>query len=190
MKINQKKYSIKKKVDEVIFIKHKVFFDSRGEFKEIYKFDEFDFLNKNFKIKQINLSKSKKNVIRGLHLQLKPNLSKIMRVVKGSAILFSFDCRNKNKKNKIISYKSHEDDNLLIYAPYYYARGFLSLENNTIIEYFCNNTYNPKSEYSVNFFDDNIQHSFKNKKKYIISKKDLNANTISEFKKLKLLNNL
>ena len=119
MNLNQNKYSIKKKIDEVIFIKHKIFFDFRGEFKELYKSNEFKFLNKNFKIKQINLSKSKKNVIRGLHLQLKPNLSKIMRVVKGSAILYAFDCRNKNKQNKIISYKSNEDDNILIYAPYY-----------------------------------------------------------------------
>ena len=47
MKPNQTKYLIKKKIDEVIFIKHKQFNDFRGSFQELYKFNEFNFLDNN-----------------------------------------------------------------------------------------------------------------------------------------------
>ena len=90
MKKDINKYIIEKKIKDLLILKHKNFYDHRGLFAEIYKKSEINKLIKNFSIKQINLSISKKNVARGLHLQIKPKMSKMMRVIKGEAIYMDY----------------------------------------------------------------------------------------------------
>ncbi len=183
---NSNRYKIIDQFDEIIIFSYKKFSDYRGNFYEIYKNSEINFLNINFKIKQINSSLSKKNVVRGLHLQVKPKMSKIMRLIKGKAIFFAFDVSKNNKKNKIHSKLVNENDLVHIWAPYYYARGFLSLSNNTIIEYLCDAEYNPLNEHTINIFDNDINHGLKNKK-YILSNKDLNAQSIKQFREKNII---
>tara|TARA_B100000989_G_scaffold205478_1_gene155616 strand:+ start:2233 stop:2802 length:570 start_codon:yes stop_codon:yes gene_type:complete len=183
------KYSTYKKIDqidEIVIFSYKTFKDTRGNFYEIYKKSEINFLNYKFNIKQINSSLSKKNVIRGLHLQVNPKMSKIMRLIKGKAIFFAFDVSKKNKKNKIHTKLVNENDPIHIWAPYYYARGFLSLSNNTMIEYLCDAEYNPFNEHTINIFDNDINHGLKNKK-YILSNKDLNAQSIKQFREKNII---
>ena len=58
------------------------FFDNRGCFREVYK---HNFL-KSKKIIFWSISESKKNVVRGLHLQNKFKQAKLVTVVKGNAL--------------------------------------------------------------------------------------------------------
>ena len=179
-------YKIIDQIDEIVLFSYKTFKDTRGNFYEIFKKSEINFLDYKFNIKQINSSLSKKNVVRGLHLQVNPKMSKIMRLIKGKAIFFAFDVSNRNKKNKIHTKLVNEDDHLHIWAPYYYARGFVSLANNTLIEYLCDAEYNPLKEHTINIFDNQINHRLENKK-YILSKKDLNAQSIKQFREKNII---
>ena len=53
------------------------------------------------------------------------------------------------------------------------AHGFLSLENNTIVNYKCDNLYNPKSESGLNPFKSNMDINWNiNEKTLIMSNKD------------------
>ena len=60
-------------------IKSKIFKDKRGFLRETYK--SFLFRNKNFVFDVMSFSK--KNVIRGLHLQIKKPQAKIITVTQG-----------------------------------------------------------------------------------------------------------
>ena len=166
---------LQKKIDDILIIKFNKFEDTRGFFCEIYKASQYKKIIKKFKIKQINFSLSKKNVARGLHLQLFPKMAKMMRVVKGKAKFLAFDARKKNKyKRKLISLNISEKDNLFIYAPYYYARGFIALEKNTMIEYLCTGEYNNKTEFAINMNDKSFKPKL-NVSKFKFSEKDKTA---------------
>ena len=74
-------------------IQSKSYKDNRGLFKEDYK-KKF-FKNKNFVFGCT--SSSKKNVIRGLHLQTKHSQEKYVSVLKGAIIDVAVDLRKKSK---------------------------------------------------------------------------------------------
>ena len=73
-------------------IAYKKFSDSRGYFFELYNKKK---IKKNFK--QVNISYSKKNVIRGLHYQLKKPQEKFVTVLKGKILDVCIDLRNNSK---------------------------------------------------------------------------------------------
>ena len=75
MKINLKK------VSQPIKINQKKFFDQRGYFQEIFLKKYF-----NLDVKFTALAKSKKNVIRGLHFQIKNQQTKLLHVTEGKII--------------------------------------------------------------------------------------------------------
>ena len=66
------------KISGLKIIETKLFFDNRGFFKEIFK---NNLIKKNFKFDVMSLSK--KNVIRGLHIQTKKPQAKVITVVSG-----------------------------------------------------------------------------------------------------------
>lgn len=170
-----------KKIDDVTIIDYKSFKDDRGHFSEVYVSHLISKIIPDFAIKQINFSRSMKNVARGLHLQITPPMGKLMRVINGSATLFAFDCRKNNQiEKKIIELKLNSNSNKLVWAPHYYARGFISHEDNTLIEYFCTETYNAQGEYAINLLDDslNLQYEINN---LLLSEKDKSAMGISDW---------
>ena len=75
MKINLKK------INRPIKINQKKFFDERGYFQEIFLRKYF-----NLNIRFTALAKSKKNVIRGLHFQIKNQQTKLLHVMEGRII--------------------------------------------------------------------------------------------------------
>ena len=173
-------FTLEKSIDEIKIFKFNRFTDNRGFFSEIYVEDEVLSQISNFQISQINFSMTNKNVARGLHLQVDPPMGKMMRLVKGKAIFFAFDCRKSNDSDKKIHhFDANEDSNIFIWAPHYYARGFISLEDNTLIEYLCSEKYNQNGEYAINFFDKELNHPYH--KEYFLSEKDSNAMSVRDW---------
>jgi len=180
--MNTIEYKIHKKIKNILLIKHKKFIDQRGYFAEIYRKNTFSKLIPNFSLKQINFSRSSKFVARGMHLQLNPNLSKIMRVVRGKAIFLALDVRQKSV-SRLHKIELSENDNTHVFAPHYYARGFISLSNNTCIEYLCNAYYEPKKEHVISMISNNFDLGI-DIKKLKFSNRDKKGLKIRDFKKL------
>lgn len=125
----------------------------------IYKFDEIKFkdergFNKiNFEDDTNNISLkesfSKKNVFRGMHIQMPPNIqSKYIRVLKGKIIDFIIPLDSSRQDfGHIYSFELNELDcfNLI---PSYCAHGFYALED-TSFQYICVGKYNEESEISI-----------------------------------------
>ena len=114
---------IKTKIKDLVIIKTNIYKDSRGFFKEVEK---HKILKKRFIFDCFSFSK--KNTLRGLHLQKKKSQAKIITVVHGTILDVVVDLRKNSKTyGKYFSIKISHDSNYSIYIPPGFAHGFLCL---------------------------------------------------------------
>ena len=133
-------------------IKSKRYHDTRGYFREIFK-------NKLLKTKFIFacLSRSKKNVFRGFHIQTKNPQAKFLSVIKGEILDIVIDLRKKSKTfGKIFKIKLSEKNSTSIFIPRGFAHGFLGLKEENIVYYICDKYRDKKSETGIIWNDKNI----------------------------------
>ena len=172
---------LKTKFKELKEFESKNIFDYRGFFREL-------FIKKKTKNNLIFTvtSKSKKNVLRGLHMQTKKQQGKFVSVVKGKILDVCVDC-GKNSKTFGKNYKIilSEKNAKSIYIPPGFIHGFLCLEQENIVVYGCTNYRDKNSEIGVMWNDVDLKIKWPIKRP-IISNKDKNNITFQEFKKLKI----
>ena len=166
----------KTKFDGLILVKNKIFNDSRGYFKELIK-------EKNNKVKFPFhvMSFSKKNVIRGLHIQTKNPQGKFITVIKGKILDVAVDLRKKSKTygkyfSKILSAKN----SLSIYIPPGFAHGFCALDKENFVVYSCTQYRNARSEMGIKYNDKDLNIKWPIKKP-ILSIKDKRNYSLKDF---------
>ena len=158
-------------------IKGKIYYDKRGFFKEIFKKNKIKSHNPIFWC----MSKSKKNVLRGLHLQSKNSQEKFVSVVKGRILDVVVDLRKNSKTfGKHFKIILSEKNATSILIPAGFAHGFLGLENENIILY-SNNNYRSKISETGIMWNDKKLKIYWPKKKFIISKKDRNNLSFKDY---------
>tara|TARA_Y100000816_G_scaffold103339_1_gene72049 strand:- start:2484 stop:3023 length:540 start_codon:yes stop_codon:yes gene_type:complete len=167
---------IKTKFDGLLIIKRPTYYDNRGFLRELFE-------QKKFKKKFIfdYFSLSKKDVIRGLHLQYKKPQVKIISVISGRIFDVVLDCRKNSKTfGKHFTMNISSKDNVSLYIPEGFAHGFCSLTNNTILHYRNSNYRNKKYEIGIlwNDRDLNIKWPVKNP---LISLRDKKNVTFGKF---------
>tara|TARA_B100000700_G_scaffold272021_1_gene315322 strand:- start:631 stop:1155 length:525 start_codon:yes stop_codon:yes gene_type:complete len=171
---------IKTKIKGLSIYESKIFYDNRGNVREAFKKDS---IKKNLFFSVV--SKSKKNVIRGLHLQIKKPQDKFIGVLKGKILDVVVDLR-KNSKTfgqhfKIIL---SEKKARYLFVPKGFAHGFLGLEKENIVLYSCSNYRYGNYERSIRWNDKDLDINW-GIKKPIISKRDSKASTLKEYIKNK-----
>jgi dTDP-4-dehydrorhamnose 3,5-epimerase len=119
--------------------KKNVFYDERGIFAPL-SFDSCLWNQSNISV-NLNIF-----TLRGLHFQKAPFAqSKLIKVIFGSIIDFVADIDPESPSFlKVNMFDMNAGDELHI--PNNYAHGFLTLEENTIVQYLVDNSYDPKSE--------------------------------------------
>ena len=170
---------IKTKIKDLFIIKNKPFKDKRGYFKELIR---ENIINKKFPF--LVMSYSKKNVIRGLHLQSKKSQGKFISVIKGKIFDVAVDLR-KNSKNfgKYYGRILSEKNSTSMFIPPGFAHGFQALEKENHIIYSCTQYRHAKSEIAIKFNDHDLNIKWPSKK-VIVSEKDEKAMSFKEFKKI------
>ena len=166
----------KTKFKDLIIFKSKNFKDSRGLLREIT-------LEKYLKKKLIFtlVSKSKKNVLRGLHMQTKKMQGKYVSVLKGKILDVVVDCRKKSKTfGKHYKIILSDKNATSIYIPPGFAHGFLALDKENIVLYGCTNYRNKDSEASLSWNDKDLKIKWPIKNP-ILSKKDSKNNPFKKF---------
>jgi dTDP-4-dehydrorhamnose 3,5-epimerase len=130
------------------------------------------------------MSLSKKNVVRGLHLQKKKSQGKFVSVIKGKIFDVAVDLR-KNSKTFGQYYKCilSEKNSKSIFIPPGFAHGFQALEKENYVIYSCTQYRHSKSEKVIDFNDKELNIKWPLKKK-IASKKDNDGMKLKQFKKL------
>ena len=170
---------IKTKFKELLIYESKNFIDNRGYFRELT-------IEKIIKKKLVFtvVSKSKKNVLRGLHMQRNNMQGKYLSVVKGKILDVVVDCR-KNSKTFGKNYKIilSQKNSKSIYIPAGFLHGFLGLEDENIVVYGCTKYRDKDSEIGVMWNDPKLGISWPIKKP-ITSIKDKQNISYKEFLKL------
>ena len=171
---------IKKKTNfkDVIFVHNSTYKDKRGYFKELLR--ETNFKNR---FPFLVMSYSKKNVVRGLHLQTKNSQGKFVSVIKGKIFDVIVDLR-KNSKTYGKSLKSiiSEKNSKSIYIPPGFAHGFCTLSKENYVIYSCTQYRQAKHEIGIRHNDEDLKIKWPVKKP-ILSKKDRNNISLKDFKK-------
>ena len=128
------------------------------------------------------MSHSKKNVLRGLHIQTTNSQAKILTVTHGKIFDVAVDLRSKSKSfGKHISLILSKDSDFSFYIPAGFAHGFVCLSEDCTINYKCSNYRNEKSEKTLIWDDRDLKIKWPTKKP-ILSKKDTNGLRLSFFK--------
>ena len=166
----------KNKFKDLIIFKSKKFNYERGYFRELY-------LEKYIKKKIIFsvVSKSKKNVLRGMHMQTQNMQGKYLSVVKGKILDVVIDCRKKSKTfGKHFKIILSDKNSTSIYIPPGFAHGFLSIDDENIVVYGCTNYRDANSEISISWNDSYLKINWPIKNP-IISKKDSESLSFKNF---------
>jgi len=165
------------KINGPKIIKTKIFKDNRGFVKEVYRNNILKNVNFPFDV----MSFSKKNVLRGLHIQTKNSQAKIIIVTNGKIFDVAVDLRKKSKTfGKYVSLIITDKDNFSFYIPKGFAHGFLCLSKVCTVNYKCSNYRKQKFEKTLSWKDKDINIKWPIKKP-ILSIKDKNGLNLKNF---------
>lgn len=165
--------------DDLAIILPTVHEDNRGYFYETYNEKEFNEKVCEVKFVQDNQSESAYGTLRGFHFQKPPyEQAKLVRVTSGMALDVALDIRENSPTYGRYYYTLLSGRNKRqFFIPKGFAHAFLALQDNTVLEYKCDNFYNKESEDGL-YYDDPLINfpwgAFIEEDKIILSKKDRN----------------
>ena len=169
----------KTRFKDLIIIKNKLHKDKRGYFKELLRENE---IRKKFPF--LVMSYSKKNVIRGFHLQQRKSQGKFVTVIKGRIYDVVIDLRKKSKTfGKKYSIILSDKNCKSIYVPEGFAHGFCALDKDNYVVYSCTNYRDKQSEIGIKFDDKKLNINWPTKSP-ILSKKDRENPSLIKFLEL------
>ena len=125
-------------------INNRIFYDERGSFSPLSLFE----LDKEWKQSNISVN-PKKFTLRGLHYQSEETAqAKLIKVINGRILDFVVDLRVPLRSyNHCQFFEMKGGDELIV--PRGFAHGFITLEENTVVQYLVDNDYNPNTEGSL-----------------------------------------
>lgn len=143
---------------DVLIVEPKVFGDSRGFFFESFnedKFKEMTGLTVNFV--QDNHSRSQKNVLRGLHYQIKQPQGKLVRVCSGEVFDVAVDMRKSSPNfGQWVGVHLSAENNRQLWVPAGFAHGFVVLSEQADFLYKTTDYWAPEYERCVAWNDHDL----------------------------------
>jgi dTDP-4-dehydrorhamnose 3,5-epimerase len=162
-------------LEDLTLVQPSVFEDNRGTFRRNFCLQKFNEQGLDFSVKQGNVSENvSQYTLRGFHYQKSPsNESKLLTPITGSIYNVVIDLRSQSPSFlKVFSITIRSDKRESLLVPSGCANCFLTLEENTIVQYYMNDFFREDSyagfRYDDPFFNIQWPHL-----PMIISKKDL-----------------
>ena len=159
---------------EVLVLEPRVFGDERGFFLESYNqrvFREAAGIDANFV--QDNHSRSARNVLRGLHYQLKQAQGKLVRVVAGEVFDVAVDLRRSSPRyGRWMGLHLSAENKRMLWIPAGFAHGFLALSGFAEVFYKATDYYAPEHERCVLWNDPDIGIDWPHSGVPLVSEKD------------------
>ncbi|MAR97130.1 MAG: dTDP-4-dehydrorhamnose 3,5-epimerase [Candidatus Marinimicrobia bacterium] len=165
----------KTKIDGVMLIESEPFIDERGAFRRHFCKDEFAKNNIVTDVSQCNVSENKfARTLRGFHYQLQPfSEGKTLSCLNGKIFDIVVDLRKESATYmEWVGLELSKENRKSVHIAPGCANAFLTLEDNSLIHYYCSQSYNPESERGVRFNDPAFGFEWPETPK-IISEKDL-----------------
>ncbi|MDN3632433.1 dTDP-4-dehydrorhamnose 3,5-epimerase family protein [Vibrio lentus] len=160
-----------------------IFTDDRGLFIKTFHSETLCEYGLDLNLKEEFYSISKKNVLRGLHFQTPPSAhNKLVYCPKGAVLDFFVDVRiGSPTYGQHLSIELNEKNGVILYLPVGIAHGFLSLEDDSLMVYKTDSSYDPEADGGLLFSSCNIKLPL-NAQQLITSERDLNLASFHEYK--------
>jgi len=145
------------KIPAVVLVRPDVFEDPRGYFLESWEARKFAEAGLCVEFVQANHSHSLRNVLRGLHYQIRQAQGKLIRVVAGAVFDVAVDMRRSSATfgrwvGVLLSDKNHH----MLWVPPGFAHGFLVLSEAADFLYNCTDFWAPMHERTIAWNDPDI----------------------------------
>src|SRR5690242_1942044 len=132
---------------EVLILEPRVFEDSRGFFYEAYNRRQWANAGINLDFVQDNQSLSKKQVLRGLHYQIRQPQGKLVRALRGEIFDVAVDIRKSSPTfGKSVNVILSAENRRMLWIPSGFAHGFLVLSECAEVLYKTTDFYAPEHE--------------------------------------------
>jgi dTDP-4-dehydrorhamnose 3,5-epimerase len=161
-------------IPDVILFEPKVFGDERGFFMESFNQRIFEqAVGRAVNFVQDNHSKSSKNVLRGLHYQIKNPQGKLVRVTRGEVFDVAVDIRKNSPTfgqwvGEILSAENKKQ----LWVPEGFAHGFLTLSDTAEFLYKTTDYYSPEFERCIRWDDNEVDIDWPIQVLPLVSEKD------------------
>lgn len=157
----------------VLLLEPRVFGDERGFFLESYNERTFAELGIDERFVQDNHSFSGKDVVRGLHYQIKQAQGKLIRAVTGEILDVALDLRRGSATfGQWESFKLSGENKLMLWIPCGFAHGFRVAAANTHVLYKTTDFYAPEHERTIAWNDPTLQIDWQLAGEPVVSPKD------------------
>ncbi|MDA8873307.1 dTDP-4-dehydrorhamnose 3,5-epimerase [Alphaproteobacteria bacterium] len=131
----------------VLIIEPRVFEDTRGFFKETFQLARYRECGIDAPFLQDNFSRSKKGVLRGLHLQKSRPQGKLVSCPRGVIFDAVVDINPISPTfGKYLGIEISEYNHLQVWIPPGYAHGFCVISDEADLQYKCTDIYSPEDE--------------------------------------------
>ena len=142
-------------IPDIVLIEPEVFGDERGFFFESFNQAKFEAaIGRQVNFVQDNLSRSVKNVLRGLHYQIQQPQGKLVRVLSGTVFDVVVDIRKSSPTlGQSVCTELTGRDLRQLWIPPGFAHGYLVLSDTADIFYKVTDYYDPHSERCIAWND-------------------------------------
>ena len=145
-------------IDGLVIIEPQVFGDERGFFMETFQARKFEELGLPTNFVQDNHSRSKKGILRGLHIQTQNTQGKLVRVISGEVYDVAVDLRKGSPTYGEWRgvYLSGENKRMF-WVPEGFAHGFYVTSESADFVYKCTDYYTPEHDMSIAWNDPELK---------------------------------
>jgi dTDP-4-dehydrorhamnose 3,5-epimerase len=141
-------------IPDVLVLEPKVFGDSRGFFLESWNERAFAAAGIPARFVQDNHSRSARNVLRGLHYQLRQAQGKLVRVIAGEIYDVAVDIRRSSPTfGRWVGEPLSAENRRMIWVPAGFAHGFLVVSDAAEVLYKATDYYAPEHERTIAWND-------------------------------------
>ncbi|MGA7559652.1 MAG: dTDP-4-dehydrorhamnose 3,5-epimerase [Terriglobales bacterium] len=157
----------------VLLLEPRVFGDDRGFFIESYNQRTFAALGITETFVQDNHSFSERNVIRGLHYQIRQPQGKLVRAVTGEILDVVLDLRRSSPTfGRWECFKLSGENKHILWIPCGFAHGFRVVSETAHVLYKTTDFYAPEHEHTVAWNDPTLKIDWQLDGEAIVSAKD------------------
>mgnify|MGYP002781477532 CR=1 FL=1 len=168
-------------IPEVKLIEPKVFGDARGFFLESFNKRTLAPFGIDAEFVQDNHSKSAKNVLRGLHYQIRQAQGKLVRVVAGEVLDVAVGMRRSAPTfGRWVSFVLSAENKRMAWIPPGFAHGFVVRSESAEFLYKTTDYYAPEHERAVRWNDPTLAVEWGLAEPPVLSAKDAAAPALSE----------
>src|SRR5690606_6272271 len=132
--------------------------DARGYFYELWRHERYGELGLDAEFVQVNVSRSRRGTLRGLHFQRAPHAQgKLVSVIRGSVLDVAVDLRaGSTTYGQHVKSVLDDESHSLLWVPRGFAHGFLALSEAADVVYQVDATHAPSAEGGVRWNDPDL----------------------------------